>query len=338
MIAQRLAGESPAPFSSMNLMVDGHNYGEPLYNAAGEQVSSEKDPTSAFDRLFQDVTETASGPTPEQLRLRAHRRSVLDGVSEHLSALKGRVSAADKHLLDAHAEHIRSLEKKLEGIANLAACTKPDVGGAPVYQGYGSYTGGGIEEAAPLLVDVLLHAFRCGLTNVATFQIADVLTDWLPQPYSTDLGHSLGHAGLDVGPSGAEPGKLEDSRATILANRNWRMKLFARLLDGLKSTPEGDGTMLDNSVVLFTSEFGCGGGHSPRDIPVLLAGKAGGRWQGGRHVNYNKRASGDPTQSDYETDVSMHNVYTSILRAFGYEDEHFGNDTAYRKGPLAELP
>ena len=115
-----------------------------------------------------------------------------------------------------------------------------------------------------------------------TFQIADVLTPWLPQPYSTDLGHSLGHAGLDVGPSGAEPDRLEDWRATILANRAWRMEMFARLLDGLKSTPEGDGTMLDNSVVLFTSEFGCGGAHSPRDVPVLLAGKAGGRWPGGR--------------------------------------------------------
>ena len=128
----------------------------------------------------------------------------------------------------------------------------------------------------------VLHALRCGLTHVATFQIADVLTPWLPQPYSTDLGHSLGHAGLDVGPSGAEPDRLEDWRATILANRAWRMEMFARLLDGLKSTPEGDGTMLDNSVVLFTSEFGCGGAHSPRDVPVLLAGKAGGRWPGGR--------------------------------------------------------
>ncbi len=337
-IAQRLAGERPTPFSSIDLMVDGHNYGEPLYGASGEQVSTEKDPTSAFDRLFKDVTESGSGPTPEQLRIRAQRKSVLDGVGEHLAALKGRVSAADRHLLDAHAEHIRSLEKKLEGVANLAACTKPDVGGAPVYQGYGSYTGGGIKEVAPLMVDILLHAFRCGLTHVATLQIADVLTSWLPQPYTTDLGHSLGHAGLDVGPSGAEPDKLEAWRETILANRSWRMEIFARLLDGLKSTPEGDGTMLDNSVVLFTSEFGCGGGHSPRDIPVLLAGKAGGRWPGGRHVNYDKRASVDPAEAEYETDVSMHNVYTSILRAFGHEDAHFGNDTAYKKGPLAELP
>src|SRR5689334_82722 len=66
-IAQRLAGQSPTPFSSIDLMVDGHNYGEPLYNAAGEQVSTEKDPTSAFDRLFKDVAESSSGPTPEQL-------------------------------------------------------------------------------------------------------------------------------------------------------------------------------------------------------------------------------------------------------------------------------
>lgn len=337
-LAPRLAADVPTPFSSIDLMLDGHNYGEPLYNTAGEQVSTEKDPAGAFDRLFKDVAETSSGPTPEQLKIRAQRKSVLDGVSAELAALNGRVSAADRHLLDAHAEHIRSLEKKLEGLANLAACTKPDVGGAPVYKGYGSYTGEGVKAAAPILVDILVHALRCGLTSVATFQIADILTPWLPQPYTTDLGHSLGHAGLEVGPKGTEADRLADWRATILANRNWRMEMLARLLEGLKSTPEGDATMLDNSVVLFTSEFACGGAHSPRDIPVLLAGKAGGRWAGARYVNYNKLAKSDPSQSEYETDVSLHNVYTSIVRAFGYDDAHFGNDTAYKKGPLAELP
>ncbi|NUP11294.1 MAG: DUF1552 domain-containing protein [Polyangiaceae bacterium] len=336
-LAQRLETDSPVPFPSIDLMLDGHNYGEPVYRASGENLSTEKDPQGAFDRLFADVTETSGEPTPEQLRIRAEKKSVLDGTLGHLAAMKKRVSASDVHLIDAHTEHVRSLEKRLEALENLASCTKPDVGGAPVSLGYGGYDGGGHELAGPILIDIMIHAFRCGLSNVGTFQIGDILTTWLPTPYSTDLGHSLGHAGLEVGPNGTESNMADAWRETIVQNRNWRIGLMARLLDGLKSTPEGDGNMLDNSVVLFTSEFGCGGGHSPRDLPCLLAGKAGGRWTGGRHHNYNKLAASDPTQSNYETDVSFHNVYTSIVQAFGYEDEHFGNDTSYKTGPLAEL-
>src|SRR5262249_45492671 len=160
--------------------------------------------------------------------------------------------------------------KQLEALNNVVACTKPGVTGAPVYHGWGYYDGAGHQAAAPILVDILVHAFRCGLTNVGTFQIGDILTDWLPQPYSTDLGHTLGHAGLDVGPMGTEANRIDDWRTTILANRNWRMEMLGRLLEGLKSSPEGSGTLLDNSIVLFTSEFGCAGGHSPRDVPVLL--------------------------------------------------------------------
>lgn len=336
-LAQRLEADAPTPFGSIDLMLDGHNYGEPLYRASGQRLSTEADPTAAFDRLFQDVTETSNEPTPEQLRIRAEKRSVLDGTLEHLASMKKRVSASDVHLIDAHTEHVRALEKRLDALQNLAACTKPDVSGAPLSQGYGHYDGAGHELAGPILIDVMIQAFRCGLSNVGTFQIGDILTDWLPQPYSTDLGHSLGHAGLEVGPNGTESNMYDAWLETIVANRQWRMGLMAQLLEGLKSTPEGEGNMLDNSIVLFTSEFSCGGGHSPRDMPCLLAGKAGGRWAGGTHHNFNKLAGSGSNQSEYETDVSMHNVYTSILNAFGYDDEHFGNNNCYKTGPLSEL-
>lgn len=332
-IAQRLATEAPTPFESIDLMVDGHNYGEPLYRASGERMSAERNPGPAFDRLFKDVTETGSGPTPEQLRVRAYKESVLDGVLDQLNAMRARVGTSDAKLLEAHADHIRALEKQLEALDNLAACTKPDVTGAPESQGYGNYgSGGGQDIVGPMHVDILLAAFRCGLSNVATYQIGDLLTDWLPSPYKTDLGHSLGHAGLAVGPNGAESNRLQDWRETIVANRNWRMDLFGRLVQGLKDTPEGDGNMLDNSILLFCSEFGMGGSHSPIDVPCLLAGRAGGQWTTGRHYNMNKAGN-----SGYDTETSMHNVYTSILQAFGWDDTHFGNDSVYKKGPVAEL-
>ncbi|MEJ7730998.1 MAG: DUF1552 domain-containing protein [Polyangiaceae bacterium] len=337
-VAQRLAEESPTPFSSIDLMVDGHNYGEPLYRASGERISSERNPGPAFDRLFKDVTETDSGPTPEQLRIRAYKQSVLDGVLEQLNAMRARVGKADAYRLEAHADHIRALEKQLEALDNLASCTKPDVTNAPFSEGYGNYDDGGMQDiVGPMHVDILLAAFRCGLSNVATYQIGDLLTDWLPSPYNTDLGHSLGHAGLAVGQDGAESDRLQDWRATIVANRNWRMDLFGKVIQGLKDTPEGDGNMLDNSILLFTSEFSCGGDHSPIDMPCLLAGRAGGKWTTGKHYNFNKAAKSDPSQFDYDTDTSLHNVYTSILHGFGWDDAHFGNDNCYKQGPVSEL-
>jgi hypothetical protein len=164
-------------------------------------------------------------------------------------------------------------------------------------------------------------------------QISDFVTDWLPTPYSRasySLGHTLHHAGRDVGAEGANPTRREDWRAEMLTNRQWRMEVFGRILTGLRDTPEGDGNMLDNSIALYTSEFSYGAIHNPTDQPILLAGCAGGQWRTGRHLNYNLA----DTPDEYETETSTHNVYTSILHAFGYEDDHFGSDDAAMRGPL----
>ena len=116
----------------------------------------------------------------------------------------------------------------------------------------------------------------------------------------------------------------------MLINRQWRMEVFARILTGLRDTPEGDGNMLDHSIALYTSEFSYGAIHAVTDQPILLAGRAGGQWRTGRHLNYNLADA----PGEYETRTSNHNVYTSILHAFGYDDEHFGSDDAIVRGPL----
>ena len=331
-LAQRLSADSPTVFPSIDLMVQGHQYGTPFFRAAREEVSSETDPKAAFDLIFSDVNPSAE-PDPELLRIRAGKKSVLDGVSGGFDLFRSKVGAADRVLLDAHADHIRTLEKKLEALDAIAACTIPDIAGAPT----GNLDNAAQEIVGPLMVDLIVHALRCGLTQVATLQIGDIIMPWLPNPYETDLGHSLHHAARDVGPNGPEGAYIDDWRTTIVANRRWRMEMFGRLIQGLKDSPEGAGTMLDNSILMFTSEFSNGSVHSVRDTPMLLAGRAGGQWTTGKHVNYNKAAQGNPGTHEYDTDVSTHNVFTSILNAFGYPDSHFGNGMAYKTGPLSEL-
>ncbi len=330
-LAGRLSTDAPTAFPSIDLQVGNVGYGTPLFSAAQQVVSSETLPQAAFDRLFKNVNPTSGGPDPALVALRAQKKSVLDGVLDGFKLFRTQLGSADRVMLDAHAEHIRSMETQLATLGEVtASCTLPGMSPAP-----SNYKDA--EKVAPLMVDLIVHAMRCGLTNVATLQIGDLITNWLPTPWGDNIAHGLGHAARDVGPTGSKKARVNDFFGEILPNRQWRMTMFARLLDGLKNTPEGAGNMLDNSVVLFTSEFSTASVHSVRDVPVLLAGKAGGRWQTGRHINYNKHAASNPNTLQYSTDASTHNVYTSILQAFGYPDAHFGNDAAYKKGPLAEL-
>ncbi|MDQ3032834.1 MAG: DUF1552 domain-containing protein [Myxococcota bacterium] len=327
-LAARLAMRSPVAFPSIDLAVRGHQYGTPFFRAAREAVSSEGDPRAAFDRIFAGVS-TGSAPDPELLRLRAMRRSVLDGVGEGLTLFRGRLGASDRRLLDSHLEHVRELERRLESLSGAGAeCAPPAI-----------TSSGGARVIADLHCDIAIAALRCELTNVVTLNVADIITDWLPTPYGAphNIGHSLHHAARDVGPTGAERGRYDDFFGEIGPNRQWRAGLVARLLAGLRDTPEGAGTMLDSSLLLYTSEFSAGADHSSADVPILLAGRAGGALRTGRHLNYNVREAADPSTLEYQTTASTHNVFTSILNAFGYDDDHFGSDHAPTRGPLPGL-
>jgi hypothetical protein len=329
-VAQRLAARQPVPFSRLHLRVHGHQYGSPYYRAAQEQASGEKDPAVAFTTIFDGVT--PDEPDPALVLRNLKRGSMLDGLLDGYTDLHGRISSKDRQVIEAHLEHLRALEHELQ---NPAVCTPPEGidadGGAP-----GNVVG-------PLHVQLMVAALRCGLTNVANLEIADILTPWTPVGTPIDsahgIGHSLGHYARDVGPTGPKSEYLDDWLDEMLANRQWRMSLLAQLLEGLDdpSFMEGDSTLLDNSVVLYTSEFREPAKHISWNLPVLLAGSAGGHFQTGRFLDYNIHAAGNPNTTDYETPESVHNLHTSILHAMGEDDAHFGNDEAAHQGPLPDL-
>lgn len=327
-IAERLFAANPTPFSSIHLEVEGHNYGTPFYKAANQPVDSEIDPLAAFNTLFANVTTGA--PDPAVLKARAMKKSVLDGVISGFGLFKKKLGAADLITVDAHLEHIRDIERRLDALSQVPVCSKPT----------GVTTTQNNELVGPLMADMIVAALRCGLTHVATLNIADIITNWLPTPYGPvayDIGHSLHHDAREVGVTGTEYARRNEWREEMQINRRWRQSLIARILDGLEQTPEGDKTMLDNSLLLTTSEFSCGAQHSCADMPILLAGSAGGYFRTGRHVNFNTRAASNPATLDYATNTSFHNLYTSILQAFDQPDTHFGNEMVSYKGPAAGL-
>lgn len=328
-LAQRLNAQAGLPFASVNLMVDGHQYGTPFFQGPDQPIASETNPGKAFDTYLGGVS--SGTPNPALVRRQALGVSVLDGVMDGYRRLEPRLSSQDKQVVDAHLTHLSELERRIKALQTVT-CTPPSIDH--------KIQDDDQEHVGPLMVDIILAALRCGLTQVATLELADIITSWLPQAFGSvafDIGHSLHHVARDCGKQGTEYARQQAWLDEMLVNRQWCMGLFKQLLEGLDSVPEGNGTMLDNTLMLYTSEFSNGSLHSENDMPLLLAGSAGGYFRTGRHINCNIGNPADPLS--YQSRTGTHNLYTSILNAFGFADTHFGVDLpglAF-KGPLPGL-
>ncbi|UJR79341.1 DUF1552 domain-containing protein [Sandaracinus amylolyticus] len=324
-LAERLAAIQPARFSRIHLDVSGHHYGSPYFRAAGERVEGEPDPRAAFDSIFEGVTGDGA-PDPALLRRIRRRRSVLDGALDQLARFRSRVSASDRAAVDAHLEHLRALERELDALETPPMCAPPDE----------IAEASRAEVIGPLHVRIIVAALRCGLTNVANLEIADIITPWVGgTDWGYEIGHSLHHYAREIGPEGPSAGQHDQWVSEMLANRRWRMSLVRQLIEGLDDPTflEGDRTLLDNSLVLCTSEFSNGAVHVAYNVPVLLAGSAGGYFRTGRNIDYDTA----PGALEYTSRESTHNLFTSILQAFGGDDAHFGSEHAVHQGPLPEL-
>jgi hypothetical protein len=326
-LAQRLSAQNALPFPSVNVMVDGHQYGTPFFSGPARPVNSETNPGKAFDTYLGGV---GSGtPNPELVRRQAMGVSVLDGVMDGYKALQPKLSSQDRQVVDAHLTQLSELERRIKTLQTVT-CT-------PITVDHGVQDADA-EHVGPIMVDIILAAMRCGLTQVATLELADIITHWLPTPFGDvafDIGHSLHHVASDCGAKGTQFAKQQQWLDEMVANRGWCIGLFQRLLAGLDSVPEGNGTMLDNTLMLYTSEFSNGSFHSENNMPLLLAGSAGGAFRTGRHLNFNTAT--DPLA--YQSKTGTHNLFTSILNAFGFPDAHFGVDDPGLgfKGPMPGL-
>jgi len=330
-LAERLAQTQPVKFSRIHLSVHGHQYGSPYFSGPHQRVQGEKSPLAAFNTIFEGVTGDPE-PDPAFVHKQMLRRKLVDGLLDSYGDFKGTVSQRDMHTIDAHLEHLHALETELNAAPVLC---QPPTG---IDEGEGAK-----DVIGDLHVKLMIAAIRCGLTNVANLEIADILTPWTevgtPIDSAFGIGHSLGHHAREVGPNGEHAALADTWLEEMLANRRWRMGLFKQLIEGLDDPNflEGDNTLLDNSLVLWTSEFSDPASHVSAGIPLLMAGSVGGYFRTGRHLNYNIHAAADPNTNSYETQESTHNVFTSIMHAFGQEDPHFGAHNAIHDGPISGL-
>jgi hypothetical protein len=271
-------------------------------------VPKEVDPGALFDRLFGNNNGTSKEALEAQAKRLRLRKSVLDFVSEDTRRLERQVGAADKQKLDEFTTSIREVEKRVESARTAAAAgaqqaIKPDMArpdGTPK----------DFAEHYKLMADLLVLAWRMDLTRVSTLMVA---RDGSNKTYR-ELGLTEGHHTC------SHHGKDEAKIAAIKKIDLFHMEQFAYFVQKLKETKEGNGSMLDNSMVMLGSGISDGDRHNHNELPVLVAGRGGGAIKPGRHTRYPR-------------ETPLCNLYVSMLGAMGVKTTSFGDST----GPLTGL-
>ncbi len=291
-------------------------------DGANTYVEMIPDPVNVFNTYI--ATQTHAAPTRLQ-RFAAKRTRVLDAVKDSFNALYSKVGHDDRLRLEQHAQRISDLEATLTNVPPMscAVTTQNLPAGFPAQGPYwGSMTGPIENVLSTAQIDNLVQLITCGGRNVMTLthdnydgppmtflaNDPDVpAADVSDFPITGDNWHSHVHRA---------DGSPANSPILIYGFRFYG-KQFKHLLDQLDAIVEPNGkTVLDNSLVLWTSEFGDGGSHDTNNVPMILAGGLQGALKTGRFLDY-KVTSSQPTR------YTPGDVYTSILKLFGY-DETFG--------------
>lgn len=275
------------------------------YRGPFEVLPPENDPRAAFEQFFVQL-----GADPAELaKLRANRHSVLDRVKDDFDRLNAKLGGTDRSKLEAHLQAIREVEQSLDAEGGpLEGCMLPDEPAAMDPLSNDNYPAIG-----RLQMDLLAMALTCDITRVSSLQWSTAQSG----VRFTWLGHDASHHSL------SHEGDNDPVARTQLAQINhWYAEQFAYLVGKLAAQPELDGSLLDNTVVLWANEQGNGQTHDKNQIPFVMAGNCEGKLRTGRWLQYDQRAHND--------------LYLSLLQMYGSDALAFGN-AAVNGGPLANL-
>jgi hypothetical protein len=207
------------------------------------------------------------------------------------------LGTGDRTKLDEYLSAIRDVERRIHlaedsKVLNLPEMERPS--GMPA----------NYDEHAKLMYDLQVLAYQSDLTRVVTFAMAREKSERAYREIGLDEGH---HALTHHGGNAAMIGKC-------IQLETYHSKQFAYFLDRMRSTPDGDGSLLDHCVILYGSSLSDGNAHSRRNLPLVLAGGGGGRIQGGRHIRFPK-------------DTPLTNLFLTIMEVTGVDVEKFGDST-----------
>jgi hypothetical protein len=258
-------------------------------------VAKEINPRLVFERLFGGADK---GDTDEnRSRRERYHKSILDFVAEDANTLKNRLGANDQRKLDEYLEGVREIEQRID-----RAQPKVDVGDTKVTRPLGIPQN--YQDHLRLMADILVLAFKTDLTRVSTFVFAN---DGSNRDYGL-IGVPEGHH--DLSHHAGDKKKLEK----IQKINTFHTTQLAYLLGKMKEVQEGDGTLLDNVMIVYGSGIGDGNRHNHDDLPILLLGKGRNTIKAGRHVSYKR---GTPLADLY---LTMLDRMDTCVDSFGDSD------------------
>lgn len=299
--AQRFGQDTPLP--SMQLCIEnvdqsgGCGYGYScVYTDTISWASPQKplpmvrDPRVVFDQMF-----GAAGSTPERRR---EDLSILDFVLDASKRVANRLGAADRIRLNDYLDNVREIERRIQAIEKRNRSGEPrELPMAP------KGVPDSFADHVKLMFDLQLLAFRSDITRVFTLKLSrDTSTRVYPESGSRGAFHNVSH-------HGENPDRIRE----FAKINTYHVSLLTYLLQQLRETADGDGTMLDNSLVIYGSPMGNSNQHNHKRVPFLVAGHAGGRIKGGTHI---KAKNGTP----------LSNVMLTLLHTIGHDDlQSFGD-------------
>jgi hypothetical protein len=259
----------------------------------------EINPRKVFERMFGE-----GGSAAQRLARIQEDRSILDAITKEASSLQLRLGPSDRQTMNQYLENIREIERRIQraektqGDASLLLPARP--AGVPF----------DFEEHVRMMYDLMVVAYQANITRVITFMVSrEVSNRTYPQVNVTDGHHAISH----------HQNRAEKMEKNVRI-QTFNVNMFAAFVEKLKNTPDGDGSLLDNIVLLYGSNMSNSNAHDHFPLPNLVLGGAAGRLKGGRHLRY----------PDH---TPMTNLLVSVLDKAGVKQETLGDST----GTLANI-
>jgi hypothetical protein len=294
--------ETQTRFGSLEFGVQVEDRADPwtrwVYAGPNQPIAPIDDPYQMFAKMYGQLADEES------------LRSVLDVLVEDLQKIRSQVSLEDRRILEEHESFVRDLEQELK----LAEGQKRDLQPPELIPGVRN-TNDNVPELTKMQIDLLVNGFKSDMNRISTFEF----TKSVGQARMKWLGIDEGHHGLSH-----DPDEKKDSQEKLVKINTWFCEQVAYLVQQLDQTkePDGTGSLLDNTTVIWTNELGKGNSHTLESIPfVAIGGGLGFRM--GRSLDFKRTA---------------HNrLHIALAHAFGHQIETFGNKDLSSGGPLGDL-
>ncbi len=298
-VDQFIASEigTDTPFKSLLLGNTSHANGEVFLRGPADPIPAENDPYASFERIFGDFT-----GDEEAAALKERRGSTIDAVIDDLNSFQAGLPTEDKQIMELHLDSLREIEKQID---SDLVCTTPEIEG-----GVDSGDTHQMPAVSAINNQLIVSAMRCGLTRVGCM------------PTLRPVGnYRLTFLGIDDGYHDISHNAVPDSEEKMVTIGNWHAQQAADLCQMLADSPEGDGSMLDNTLIVYTNPLESGSAHRKTNLPIVMIG-GGWYFQMGQYVQYD----GEP-----------HGKWlVSLCHAMGVDVDTFGREET-SDGPLSGL-